>query len=46
MIEQESADREARELWPQLQRALPRLFRDIEIVPALLHGDLWSGMIA
>ena len=39
-------DREARELWPQLQRVLPKFFDGLSIVPALIHGDLWSGNAA
>lgn len=39
-------DRELRELWPQLQRRIPSFFAGLEIEPALLHGDLWSGNAA
>ena len=39
-------DRELRELWPQLQRRIPGFFAELEIEPALLHGDLWSGNAA
>lgn len=46
MVEQESGDREALELWSALQLKIPDLFRDLDIVPALLHGDLWSGNVA
>ncbi|NWR76460.1 KT3K kinase, partial [Centropus unirufus] len=46
MIEKKSGDREARELWAQLQLKIPSLFCDVEIVPALLHGDLWGGNVA
>ncbi|XP_043202059.1 ketosamine-3-kinase-like isoform X1 [Amphibalanus amphitrite] len=46
MIEREYGDREARELWPRLQRCLPEMFRNITVTPALLHGDLWSGNAA
>ncbi|XP_060090685.1 ketosamine-3-kinase-like [Heteronotia binoei] len=46
MIENNSGDREARELWAQLQLKIPSLFGDMEIVPALLHGDLWGGNVA
>lgn len=31
---------------PSLQLKIPDLFRDLDIVPALLHGDLWSGNVA
>ncbi|CAI5766251.1 Hypothetical predicted protein [Podarcis lilfordi] len=46
MIEKNSGDREARELWAKLQLKMPSLFGDMEIVPALLHGDLWGGNVA
>ncbi|XP_007524507.1 fructosamine-3-kinase [Erinaceus europaeus] len=46
LIEKDYADREARELWSQLQVKIPDLFIGIEIVPSLLHGDLWSGNVA
>ncbi|XP_053939211.1 ketosamine-3-kinase isoform X1 [Cuculus canorus] len=46
LIEKNSGDREARELWAQLQLKIPSLFCDVEIVPALLHGDLWGGNVA
>lgn len=39
-------DRELRELWPQLRRRIPSFFAGLEIEPALLHGDLWSGNAA
>ncbi|KAK7789787.1 hypothetical protein R5R35_012337 [Gryllus longicercus] len=43
MIETEYGDREARELWVELQHKIPKFFEGIEITPSLLHGDLWSG---
>nr|KAF6456067.1 fructosamine 3 kinase related protein [Rousettus aegyptiacus] len=46
MVEKASGDREALELWSALQLKIPDLFRDLDIVPALLHGDLWSGNVA
>nr|XP_045015629.1 fructosamine-3-kinase isoform X1 [Jaculus jaculus] len=46
LIEKDYADREARELWSRLQVKIPDLFSGLEIVPALLHGDLWSGNVA
>ncbi|NWH95808.1 KT3K kinase, partial [Aegithalos caudatus] len=46
MVEKKSGDREARELWAQLQLKIPSLFCDMEIIPALLHGDLWKGNVA
>uniref|UniRef100_A0A3Q0RAE9 protein-ribulosamine 3-kinase n=1 Tax=Amphilophus citrinellus TaxID=61819 RepID=A0A3Q0RAE9_AMPCI len=46
MVEKSYGDRETRELWAQLQVKIPQFFRDVEIVPALLHGDLWGGNVA
>ncbi|KAM8845165.1 ketosamine-3-kinase [Spinachia spinachia] len=46
MVEKSSGDREARELWAKLQLKIPQFFKDIVIVPALLHGDLWGGNVA
>ncbi|NWV23128.1 KT3K kinase, partial [Origma solitaria] len=46
LIERNSGDREARELWAQLQLKIPSFFCGIEIVPSLLHGDLWGGNVA
>jgi len=39
-------DRQAQELWGQLLRRIPTYFEGIEVVPALLHGDLWSGNVS
>lgn len=36
-------DREASELWHQLQCVIPAMFKEVAIRPSLLHGDLWSG---
>lgn len=46
LVEQSYGDREARELWAKLQLKIPQFFSDVEIVPALLHGDLWTGNVA
>ncbi|KAF6727811.1 Ketosamine-3-kinase [Oryzias melastigma] len=46
MVEKSYGDREARELWANLQLKIPQFFSDIEVVPALLHGDLWGGNVA
>lgn len=35
-----------RECVSSLQLKIPDLFRDLDIVPALLHGDLWGGNVA
>ncbi|MBN3314190.1 FN3K kinase, partial [Atractosteus spatula] len=46
LIEKDYNDKEARDLWPQLQRKIPQLFSGVEVIPALLHGDLWGGNVA
>ncbi|XP_073463117.1 ketosamine-3-kinase-like [Aquarana catesbeiana] len=46
LLEESSGDREARELWSQLQLKIPQLFAGVEIAPSLLHGDLWGGNVA
>ncbi|XP_039595855.1 ketosamine-3-kinase isoform X1 [Polypterus senegalus] len=46
LIEKDYGDQQARELWSELQLRIPELFQDVEIVPALLHGDLWGGNVA
>nr|XP_033818076.1 ketosamine-3-kinase-like isoform X1 [Geotrypetes seraphini] len=46
LIEKDYGDRKARELWAALQLKIPEMFKDMEIVPALLHGDLWGGNVA
>ncbi|XP_049600700.1 ketosamine-3-kinase isoform X1 [Syngnathus scovelli] len=46
MLEKSNGDREVRELWSALQLKIPGLFRDAQVFPALLHGDLWKGNVA
>ncbi|GFS05968.1 fructosamine-3-kinase [Elysia marginata] len=46
LIEQKHNDRDARPLWHCLVPNLPRLFRDVSVEPALIHGDLWRGNVA
>ncbi|XP_062389204.1 ketosamine-3-kinase [Sardina pilchardus] len=46
LVEKSHGDREARELWSQLQLKIPQLFADVTVVPALVHGDLWGGNVA
>ncbi|XP_061567662.1 ketosamine-3-kinase [Cololabis saira] len=46
MVEKAYGDRQARELWARLQLKIPEFFKDVEIIPALLHGDLWGGNVA
>ncbi|KAI1704724.1 fructosamine kinase domain-containing protein [Ditylenchus destructor] len=42
-IIEEKGDREIVELWPRLERAAEKLLNDENELPALVHGDLWSG---
>lgn len=46
LIEESHGDREAMELWSELQLKLPSFFKNVDIVPSLLHGDLWAGNAA
>ncbi|XP_064170455.1 ketosamine-3-kinase-like isoform X2 [Anguilla rostrata] len=46
LLEQSCGDREAQELWSQLQLKIPKMFEGAQVHPALLHGDLWSGNVA
>ncbi|CAL1537074.1 unnamed protein product [Lymnaea stagnalis] len=43
MAEEKYNDRDARPLWSALVLKLPKMFHDLDIQPALLHGDLWGG---
>ncbi|KAL8610891.1 hypothetical protein ACOMHN_056746 [Nucella lapillus] len=43
LLQQEHNDREASQEWSGLQCRLPQFFAGMDITPALLHGDLWSG---
>lgn len=45
-LDEVKGDREAREWWNKILRKIPSLFEGIDVVPALLHGDLWSGNMA
>lgn len=46
MLEKNYGDREARSLWSQVVPRLSQFFKDLDIKPALLHGDLWNGNAA
>ncbi|VDN26165.1 unnamed protein product [Gongylonema pulchrum] len=47
LLLEKRSDRDLLSLWPQLERKIPTYFKDIEtIVPAIVHGDLWSGNYA
>ncbi|RUS75592.1 hypothetical protein EGW08_016656, partial [Elysia chlorotica] len=45
-VEQKHNDRSARPVWTSLMPNLHKLFQDLEIKPALMHGDLWGGNAA
>ena len=43
-LEKSCGDKDLLTLWPQVVRNIPGLFpKDLEIIPSLLHGDLWGG---
>ncbi|KAH7719254.1 fructosamine kinase [Aphelenchoides avenae] len=43
-IIEESGDRDAVKLWPELERAAERILAsEKDQVPSIVHGDLWSG---
>ncbi|XP_054153338.1 ketosamine-3-kinase-like [Oppia nitens] len=49
LIEKNEGNRELIELWSILQMKIDKFFTDLKdksIIPALLHGDLWSGNAA
>ncbi|XP_071448953.1 ketosamine-3-kinase-like [Hetaerina americana] len=46
LVEEKTGDREAVELWSQLQLKIPKFFEGVEVKPSLLHGDLWRGNVA
>uniref|UniRef100_A0A915BWV6 protein-ribulosamine 3-kinase n=1 Tax=Parascaris univalens TaxID=6257 RepID=A0A915BWV6_PARUN len=43
VVVEKYGDRQVLSLWPMLERKIPSYFVDCQIVPSLLHGDLWSG---
>ncbi|XP_057295594.1 ketosamine-3-kinase-like [Hydractinia symbiolongicarpus] len=45
-ILESSGDRELVELWSKLQLVVSRLFKEVDVYPSLLHGDLWGGNAA
>uniref|UniRef100_A0A0C9RH04 protein-ribulosamine 3-kinase n=1 Tax=Wollemia nobilis TaxID=56998 RepID=A0A0C9RH04_9CONI len=45
LSQQQYRDNDIYEKGQRLLKHLPTLFKDIEIKPTLLHGDLWSGNI-
>ncbi|CAG5116400.1 unnamed protein product [Candidula unifasciata] len=45
LAEEKYNDREARPIWSSLAPNIHKMFKDIEIQPALLHGDLWGGNV-
>ncbi|KAK2179675.1 hypothetical protein NP493_477g00038 [Ridgeia piscesae] len=45
LVEKEYHDSEARTLWGQLLPRIPKFFSEVEVRPALLHGDLWGGNV-
>ncbi|XP_068678289.1 ketosamine-3-kinase-like [Montipora foliosa] len=46
LIDKEYSDAEARSLWSKLKPRIPEFFKDVDVKPSLLHGDLWSGNVA
>eukprot|EP00249_Psilotum_nudum_P005783 c19210_g1_i1 orf=157-1104(+) len=46
LAQQQYRDNDLYEKGQKLLQNLPFLFKDLEVKPCLLHGDLWSGNIA
>ncbi len=47
LLMKENSNEELKDLWPKLKRKIPEFFENCgEIIPALLHGDLWGGNVA
>lgn len=40
------SDSDVRSLWSRLKPKIPEFFKDVDVKPSLLHGDLWSGNVA
>ena len=45
VLKGDGGDREAESLWPRLKEKMPSFFDGLDIKPALMHGDLWSGNV-
>ncbi|KAG1655063.1 Ketosamine-3-kinase [Nymphon striatum] len=45
LIESSYGDREALQLWSELQLKISKYFQGLSITPSLIHGDLWSGNV-
>ncbi|KAM9296756.1 fructosamine-3-kinase-like [Gastrophryne carolinensis] len=46
LIERDYGDREILQLWSELQVKVHYAFKDMMIVPSLLHGDFWEANVA
>ncbi|XP_065191475.1 ketosamine-3-kinase-like isoform X1 [Sycon ciliatum] len=45
MLAENHGDREALQLWSEAQLKIDSFFRDVEVKPSLIHGDLWGGNV-
>ena len=41
----QAKDTDIQTLWGKLLPQVPSFFKDLQVTPSLLHGDLWGGNV-